>query len=424
MVTGRSRALKHQIAWKRQMSKHILIVSQCFYPEQFRINDIAREWAEDGNKVTVLTGIPNYPQGKFYDGYGWFKKRKENWEGIDIIRIPIIARGKNSIGLVLNYASFVVSGFFWRLFSKINADIVFTFGVSPITQALVGVWCARKCKAQNILYVQDLWPDTIEVVAGIHSKAIIGSVNKMVDYIYHGCDMILATSPSMTEQIRNRLSDDGDKVACWVQYAETFYEPSDEKSDLIARDGALNIVFTGNIGTAQGLEILPQTAQLLKLMGIYVRFNIVGDGRNKDNLLKQIEALEVRDYFNMIEWQPATDIPKILAAADAAFISFSNSPLFSMTIPAKLQSYMACGCPIIAAADGETKRIIEESDCGVTAEVGSAQSLCDAILVFQQTDETRRQIMSQNAIRYCRQHFDKASLMQTMADSYLKLGEQ
>ena len=166
------------------MKKHILIVSQYFYPEQFRINDIATEWANRGYQVTVLTGIPNYPQGKFYKGYGWFKNRKEIWNNIEIIRIPLFARGKSSIGMVLNYFSFIVSGWWWKCFTRVKADLVFTFEVSPMTQALIGVWYSKKHKIPNYLYVQDLWPENVEIVTGIHNRYIIGAIDKMVDYIY------------------------------------------------------------------------------------------------------------------------------------------------------------------------------------------------------------------------------------------------
>ena len=144
-----------------KLKKHILVIAQYFYPEQFSINDICTEWVKRGYKVTVITGIPNYPQGKYYNGYGLFKKRKETYNGIEIIRIPLIPRGKNAIMLALNYLSFVISGFFWKLFTKIEADYVFIFEVSPMTQALPGVWYAKKRKIPCYLYVQDLWPENV-----------------------------------------------------------------------------------------------------------------------------------------------------------------------------------------------------------------------------------------------------------------------
>ena len=128
------------------MKKHILVISQYFYPEQFRINDICVEWVSRGYKVTVITGIPNYPEGKFYENYSLFRNRKENYQEVEVVRLPLIPRGNSSIMLALNYLSFVVSGYFWKVFTRIKADAVFIFEVSPMTQALPGVWYAKKRK--------------------------------------------------------------------------------------------------------------------------------------------------------------------------------------------------------------------------------------------------------------------------------------
>ncbi|MGL4854079.1 MAG: glycosyltransferase family 4 protein, partial [Lentisphaeria bacterium] len=160
-------------------SKKILIISQYFYPEDFRINDIAVELAQHDYQVTVLTAIPNYPHGSFFDGYGLFSKRKENYKGVNVIRLPIIPRGRSKFTLILNYLSFVFSGFFWMLFSKTKVDFVFSFEVSPMTQALIGVWFSKKHKVPNYLYAQDLWPESVEAVLGIKNKLIIKPIEIM-----------------------------------------------------------------------------------------------------------------------------------------------------------------------------------------------------------------------------------------------------
>lgn len=160
----------------KKEKKHILVLSQYFYPEQFRINDMCNEWVKRGYKVTVLTGIPNYPYGKFYKGYGYTKKRHEQWNGMEIIRIPLIPRGKTAIGLILNYLSFVCSGFFWKTFTKVKADCIFMYEVSPMTQTLIGVWYAKKQKIPCFLYVQDLWPENVEIVTGIKNKTILNAI--------------------------------------------------------------------------------------------------------------------------------------------------------------------------------------------------------------------------------------------------------
>ena len=405
------------------MAKHILVISQYFYPEQFRINDICTELVKQGFKVTVLTGIPNYPQGRFYEGYGWNCRRRESWNGIDIIRIPLIPRGHGPIGMVLNYMSFVVSGYFWKVFTKLDPDWIFTFEVSPMTQALIGVWLAQKRNIPNYLYVQDLWPDNVEIVTGIHSPAVIRPIRKMVNHIYRHCDKILATSPSFVEEIRRYTPGEEEKVVYWPQYAESFYVPSTQKSDLIPQDGIPNITFTGNVGTAQGLEILPKTAVILKQRGIPIHFNIVGEGRNKEHLLAQIQQLEVQSYFNMIGWQAAETIPSILAASDAAFLSFANNELFSKTIPAKMQSYMACGCAVIGAVQGESERIIHESGCGLVAQIGNPDSLADIIAQFSASSASERQEMREASVLYCNTHFHKDTLMAELISQYFTTGE-
>lgn len=397
------------------MSKHILVVSQCFYPEQFRINDICCDLVKRGYKVTVLTGIPNYPQGKFYPGYGWFRKRKETWNGIDIIRIPLIARGHSSVGMVLNYFSFVISGFFWKLFTRLKADVVFNFETSPMTQALVGVWYAKRRKVPFYIYVQDLWPENVEIVTGIHSRLVLGPIDKMVDYIYKHSKKILVTSPSFAEVIKNRVQEP-EKVLYWPQYAEEFYVPCDPGPvPQIPQDETFKVVFTGNIGYAQGLEILPQTAKLLKAQGnSRVRFVLVGDGRYKEKLLEEIRQSGAREYFLLIDRQPAQRIPQLLAACDAAFVSFMDDPLFEKTIPAKLQSYMACAMPIVAVAKGETARIVRQADCGVVSPLGDSAQLAQNLAALMDSTDLARQ--AENARAYFLAHFEKQKLMDQFVD--------
>ncbi len=394
------------------MRKHILIVSQYFYPEQFRINDIALELLKQGHKVTVLTGIPNYPKGKFYPGYNWCKKRKEQWNGVDIIRIPLFARGKSKIGLCFNYVSFVFSGFFWKLFTKIKADVVFTFEVSPMTQALIGVWYAKKRKIPHYIYVQDLWPENLEIAAGIRAKWILKSVGKMTDYIYKHSRYIFATSQSFVQRIQQRNVANAEKTVYLPQYAEDFYIPIEKHSNLIAKDGRFNITFTGNIGRAQGLDILLATAELLQKEGDQVRFNLVGDGSQKAFLQQEAEKRNLNDYFCFIPSQPAESIPEVLSANDAALISFVDSELYAMTIPAKLQSYMACGMPILAIAKGETKRIIEEAECGVCCAIASANMVRECIRILMESD---RNLLANNARKYYLQHFRKEEIIEKLS---------
>ena len=395
--------------------KHILVISQYFYPETFRINDMATEWVRRGYKVTVLTGIPNYPMGRFFEGYGYTKKRRETWNGIDIIRIPLIPRGSSSIGMIANYGSFVISGFLKNMLSNIKADYVFTFEVSPMTQALIGCWYAKKHHVPHYLYVQDLWPENVVTVTGIMNHTIIGAIDKMVDYIYRNTDEIFATSPSFVDAICNRkVKVDRNKVHYWPQYAEEFYKPI-EKANVpdIPEDGSFKIAFTGNIGTAQGLDILPKTAELLRDEN--VKFIIVGDGRYQAEFESEIRNRSVQNKFIMIPRQPAERIPELLSACDVAFLSFKDDPLWTKTIPAKLQSYMACGMPVIASAEGETRRIIEEANCGLCSAIGDAEELSEKIKKMMNVN---LDIMGIRSREYCEKNFDKKTLMNQIEDYF------
>ncbi len=396
--------------------KHILVVTQYFYPEPFRINDMCLEWIKRGYKVTVVTGLPNYPEGKIYKGYRWGKRRRETWCGINIIRIPLLARGKGSIRLALNYLSFVISGFFWKMFTRVRADVVFSFEVSPMTQVLVGCWYAKRRKIPHYLYVQDLWPENVQIVTGIKSKAILNPISKMVNKIYKNCNLIFATSESFVEEIQKRVFDDKSKVKFWPQYAEEFYRPTDERIAEISNDDSFKIIFTGNIGQAQGLDILPKTAEKLKKAKHNVKFVIVGDGREKEKLVEDIKAKDVEDMFILVSRKPAEKIPSYLCSCQAAFVSFMDNDLFAKTIPAKLQSYMACGMPIIAAATGETAKIVREADCGVCSKIGDAESLAEAIIALTEQEDIIK--LGKNAKAYCDKYFNKTLLMNAM-DQYL-----
>lgn len=397
--------------------KHILVVSQYFYPETFRINDMCLEWVKRGYKVTVVTGIPNYPMGKTFKGYGITKKRHEVWNGIEIYRIPLIPRGSGSLGMIANYLSFMVSGMLAGKMKNIKADLVFSFEVSPMTQVMTGISFAKKLHVPHYLYVQDLWPENVITVTGIRNPLIIKPIDKMVDYIYKNSDEIFATSPSFVEAICNRkVAVNREKVHYWPQYAEEFYKPIDKSIAKeaaaaygIPNDDSFKIIFTGNVGTAQGLQILPKTAEILKNEN--VKFVIVGDGRYLENLKADIEKNNIQDKFVMIERQKAEIIPALLAACEAAFISFAEDELWTKTIPAKLQSYMACGMPVVAAAQGETARIIEESGCGLYCRLGDATQLSRTIVKMMRADLTE---MGKKSRKYFENNFDKQVLMDEM----------
>ncbi len=397
---------------------HILVESQFFYPEQMRINDICVALVNRGHSVTVVTSIPNYPKGKFYKGYGFFHKRRETYQGISIIHLPVIPRGKGFIGLTLNYISFVVSGWFFAHFTRVKADLVFMNMSSPMTQSLVGVWFAKRRKIPSAIYILDLWPESFEVITGISSPMVIKPIGRMVDSIYRRTDKVLTSSRSFIETIARR-GVDADKLVFWPQYAEEFYQPIERDSleqVLPVSDARLTFTFTGNIGLAQGLDILIPVALLLQKQGIPVRFVLIGDGSDKVRLVALVVANKLDDYFVFVERQPAQRIPVFLAASDAGLVILKKSLIFSKTIPAKVQSYLACGVPILASADGEVQRVISEAKAGFVSDAEDAQGLFNAIVLFSNLSPEERLEMKKQAKLYSDTMFSKETLIDQLED--------
>lgn len=413
------------MTYSQRKRTKLLVVAQYYYPEQFRINDICAEWVKRGYEVTVITGIPNYPQGKFYKGFGWFKKRHEIHEGVEIIRLPIVSRGTSKLRLTLNYLSFVVSGYFWQLLTVQTADCVFVHEVSPMTQTLVGVWYGKRRGIPVIHYVTDLWPENVEAVSGLHSKILLGSINKMVDYLYANNNKILTSSRSFIGAIEKRGLP-SNKLEFWPHYAEDYYKQqsrnSSKKASLLIphEEDVINIAFTGNIGEAQGLYILPIAAKLLREKSIRICFYIIGEGRGKDSLQGAIEKVNIEEYFAFIPKQPAAEIPFLLAQCDVGLVILSENPVFKMTIPTKLQSYLACGIPIIASGEGEMCDIVTHAGAGFCAQTGSPAALADCITRFASLDDVQVRQMQANALLYYQRHFNKDNLMNRMDEIILE----
>lgn len=406
---------------------HILVESQFFYPEQMRINDICAALVERGHTVTVVTSIPNYPQGKFYPGYGIFKRRKETYRGISIIHLPVIPRGKGFIGLTLNYISFVLSGWFFAQFTKLQPDVVFMNMSSPMTQSLVGTWLAQRRRIPSVIYIMDLWPESFQVITGISSGFILRPLGNMVDHIYSQVNHVLTSSYGFLDAIEARGVPKA-KLEYWPQYAEEFYFPLDVgalvKDTRIPTDDRLKIIFTGNVGLAQGLDLLVPVAESLKNAKCLVTFIIVGDGSYKETLIAQVNKHNLSDFFLFIDRQPATQIPGLLAQADAGLVILKKSEIFSKTLPAKVQSYMACALPILVSADGEAQRVVLEAQAGFVAPAEETGSLVDAICSFATLGKEQRKQMGVSAKVYSEKMFQKVTLITRLETILETIGKE
>lgn len=389
---------------------NVLFVTQYFYPENFRINDLALTLTRLGHKVSVLTGLPNYPQGRYYDGYGNDGPFFEIWNDIKIYRVKNLPRRSGAVNLALNYLSFIIKGCSGAkaLGQKEKFDVIYAFGTSPITQALPAITIRKRCGTPVILNVQDLWPDNVAVITGINNPLLIKSLDVLVDYIYKRCDIILGTSESFVKAIKERKAlKTKHKVKYWPQYA-TITKSEKVRKEFFDED-YFNIAFTGNIGKGQGLENVIAAMKLCA--NEKIALHMFGDGRAKDSLQKYVSDnclnKTIKFHGSFLE----DEIPAILNGADAALLSLNDSPIFEKTIPAKLQTYLACGCAVIGVVTGEAKALIEKNGIGLCANSSDAADIASSFMDMSTKTPNQLNSMKAKSLALSESVFNKEELV-------------
>lgn len=384
----------------------ILVVSQYFYPENFRINALCRDLVQRGHSVTVLTAYPQYPEGKFYTGYGFSVPYDKVWNGVRIERVKAYPRGKNLFGLLRNCVSFVQSANKWVKRCKERYDLVYVFGISPITAALPAVSYKLKFKIPMIYNLQDLWPESVHEVLGIRFPILTFLINMISNRIYKHSDKILCASRGFVDNLEAK-GVPRERLAFWPQFCDDLGAQSDSEiwND---KSESFKIVFAGNIGYAQGLDLLIEAAKRLKNSGIV--WYLVGDGRAKLELLEETEKHGLWDEVRFVGRVSEAEAQKYIASADCAFLSFKDNDLFSMLIPAKLQTYLSCRVPILAAVRGESAAIVDDAKCGIVADP-DVDSLCNAIMAMTTLSSDERQKMADNGRLYYETNFMMKPLM-------------
>lgn len=396
---------------------HILIVSQYFWPENFRINDLAVGLREKGHDITVLTGIPNYPEGRFFPGYGFFKKTREDYQGVKVIRVPLIPRGKGGgLRLVLNYISYAFFASFLSPFlCSGKYDLIFVYQVSPVTVGLPALVLKRLKHAPIMFWIQDLWPESLSATGAIGSKKVLGIVEKLVRFIYSGCNLILVQSRAFSSSIEKQGVDHC-RIAYFPNSAEELYKPVEVEQDAPERTmipAGFCVMFAGNIGAAQDFETILSAAEQLKGYAD-IHWLIVGDGRMRPWVEAQIDERGLTETVHLLGRHPVELMPRFFSIADIMLVTLKKEYIFSLTIPSKVQSYLACAKPIIAALDGEGARVIEESGAGVTCSAESPQALAEAVLKMYRLTKPDLHDMGLRGRRYFEQHFERTVLLERL----------
>lgn len=392
----------------------ILIVSQYFYPENFKINDIAFFLVNKGFSVTVLTSKPNYPEGKFFKGYNFFNKNTEIINGVKIIRVPTIPRlNGGAVGMILNYLSFLFFGFFVFLFKiKNQYDLVFATLLTPATSLLPMIWIKKRFKIPVILWVLDLWPDSFYANTGFRINLVSKRIEKISDQVYNNADSIFISSSYFRNPIIERLNS-SKRFSFFPNWAEDIFYNKVNKISLgqfIYPEG-FNIVFTGNIGESQGFEDIVEAAKLTSNSSI--NWILIGDGRKRDWIKSQIEDQNIKNIYLPGRY-PLELMPSYFSLADSLLITLKKDEVFSNTLPAKLQPYLTSGKPILGNLSGEGLDIIKNNAIGFACEPGNPAELAKLAIEMSLFTNTEISEIRNNSLRLNEEVFNKQEIFKTL----------
>ncbi len=387
----------------------VLFVAQNFQPEQLSNNSLAVGLIARGHQVDVLTQVPNYGKHTFFDGYSNTKKRYERWNGIDIFRAFTIARGKRSLTLAANYICFPITAS-WTLMRKVKQrpDVIFVSLTSPIFQALPAILLSKVKKIPTVFWIQDIWPESLTSTLGIKNRFLTRVLMWLCGWLYRRADIVLVQSEAFPAMLE-RFGIEKNRIAYLPNSAPPTFRPID-KADAYAPElegigDAFKIMFAGNIGTAQDFGTIIDAAILLRDSNII--WIIVGSGSELQNVKDQVTRFNLDNRFVFLGRHPEERMPNLFAHADALLVSLKNEYIFSLTIPYKIQCYLACGKPIIVSLSGEGKRVVEQAGAGIGVDAERSNELANAISKFVKISKSDRHRMGKNGLNYFQVHFSQ-----------------
>lgn len=396
----------------------VLIWTQYFWPETFHINHVVTELRNQGVDVTVLTGKPNYPDGVFYSGYRAQGIQTEYHDGIEIIRLPIRARGESSAkGLMLNYLSFIASGYVlgpWALRGR-KFDLVFVYAPSPLLQALPAIFVSWVKRAPLLLWVQDIWPEVLHYTGFINNRLIIKFIEFVVRYIYRYSDSILIQSEGFRNSVQ-RLSSDKEKIKYFPNSAFQDQGNRNYSFDLSGISGFFSVVFAGNIGSAQSCETIVEAAKILREYK-FIRFFLVGGGSMEKKIAQMIhnEQLDNIELFGRVSQE---DIGSIYAVSSVLLLTLCDDQALSSTVPSKFQSYLAAGKPIIASCNGQVAQILADAEAGLSCVAENSLQLSEAVLELFNSEPERLKKMGDNARVYFNRYYALSSNIRNLVQHF------
>jgi colanic acid biosynthesis glycosyl transferase WcaI len=386
----------------------ILIVTQWFDPEPtFKGLLFAKELVKAGHQVEVITGFPNYPGGKVYEGYRIKFHSKEDIDGVIIHRVPLYpSHDGYALKRIANYISFAVTSSLCGLFSVSRPDVIYSYH-PPLTTAVSATLISLFRRAPLVVDIQDLWPDTLAATGMLNNKKVLSLVEVFCQFVYKRASKVVVLSPGF----KNRLIERGvpkSKLAVIYNWCdEEALEGGVESDFRLPNNGRFNLLFAGNLGNAQGLPAIVDAAQILQSKQANVNVVFLGAGIAKDKAVKQVDELTLDNVY-FLPRVPMQEVGGLLKKADMLLVHLTDDELFSITIPSRTQAYMRIGKPIVMGVDGDAADLIEQAKAGVICKANNSAALANAIITIVNKSTEERGIMGDNAFDFYQQELSVA----------------
>lgn len=399
----------------------LLIVTQFFWPENFRINDLVDGLLSYGHDVTILTGVPNYPEGNVFKEFKANKKKFNAYKKANVIRIPIITRGQTKIGIFFNFLSFILSASLIGSFRvrKKKFDLIFTYAPSPITVCIPSIVISKLKNIPSVIWVLDLWPETLVAVNIVRTRFILSLVSFIVRFIYKHSHIILAQSKSFIIEIK-KYSPTNKKIYYFPGWSESLFFSNRVKSNKLNKNNnKFIIMFAGNIGEAQDFPSILSAAEILK-KNQSISWVIVGNGRMFEWLKKEVKKRGLENSFILLGQRKLEEMPELYQKADALLVSLKKDRIFTLTIPAKIQTYLAIGKPILGMLDGEGADVIKKSKSGFCCNSGNYKKLSVLCKKLSLMNKEKLKQLGENAITFSRKEYNRNLLVEKLDQIFTK----
>ena len=396
---------------------NILIISQYFWPENFKINDIAKHLKAKKFEITVLTTYPSYPHKDHFVSFNEKSRIPKDLKNIDIIRVPTVARTKGYINLLLNYISFTIVSIF-HIFAQLRKkkfDLIFVFQTSPATVLIPALLMSRITKAPIIVWILDLWPETLAAMGIIKKNSFLYHLsNKFFTFLYQKCDVVLCQSKSIRNIINKKTH--SRKALFFPSWAEDIFNKKKYKKFKLNLDkDNFKIIYSGNIGKAQDFNTIIQAAKILKKNNnLNIKWCFFGSGSYHGELKKLVLKEKLSKEIIFKGTQDIKYMPSVYQQADALIVSLNSNEISSITIPGKIQTYMTASKPIIGVLDGEAKNIIKQAKCGIVVKPGNSKYLAREIEKLYFTNKIKRIQLGSNAKKFSTKYFLKSEIMRLL----------